>query len=281
MPDKNAIHTQDWSFSFSEDDLSVELGIPRPEERGDDLPEQPPGDPSLVRKDWQLRPTVRMLRGPLREGVLKPVLHLFCKLHVLGRQNFDTVGLPCIIAANHTSHFDTPVIWEVVPKSIRKRMATAAAADHWFKSAAKSILPGLAYGAIPFPRKGSMGLKHCIELLQRGWSVLIFPEGTRSLTGHAAQFKLGTGRMAIATQRPIVPLALRGLEKVLPKDKSLPRRGDVWVAVGPPIVPQPGETAEQITRRLEVAVTALGEQLDPYSTGLREDAPGEETPGLY
>jgi 1-acyl-sn-glycerol-3-phosphate acyltransferase len=288
MADKDSrFHIQDIDFSISEDELGIDLGIPRPQHPDGEASEQPSGgtgtkdDTTPHKRDWQTKMTARLLRGPLRDGVLKPVLNLFCKVHILGRDNLMGLETPIIVAANHSSHFDTPVIFEVLPPYLRKKMATAAAADHWFKNAAKGILPGIAYGAIAFPRKGSQGLKHCIELLQHGWSVLIFPEGTRSMSGKVSQFKVGTGRMAVTTQRPILPMALRGLEKVLPKDRSLPKRGDVWVAVGEPLHPQPGEDADQLTRRLETAVNQLGVLLDPYSSGERTDAPGEERPGLY
>ncbi|HEY3998216.1 MAG TPA: lysophospholipid acyltransferase family protein [Candidatus Xenobia bacterium] len=271
--------TKDLDFDFSEDELDIDLGIPRPDHDDEEPHEGATGEEHP--QDWQLKTTARLLRGPLREGVLKPVLRLFCKLHILGRENFKGLQGPIIVAANHTSHFDTPVVFETLPKTIRNKMATAAAADHWFKNKTKGILPGVAYGAIPFPRKGGLGLKHCIQLLEDGWSVLIFPEGTRSASGEMSSFKLGAGRMAVATQRPIVPVHLRGLQRILPKDKSLPRRGDVWVAVGPAVVRQPDETAEGVTQRLQASVTSLGQLLDQYDSGHVEGPIQPEEPGLY
>ncbi|MHB2015389.1 MAG: lysophospholipid acyltransferase family protein [Candidatus Xenobia bacterium] len=232
-------------------------------------------------KEWQLAPSIRLLRGPVRDGILQPVLNLFCKLHIIDGENFKGVRAPVILASNHTSHFDTPVIFEVVPPGLRNRLATAAAADHWFKNKTKGILPGLAYGAIPFPRKGSLGLKHCIELLKQGWGVLIFPEGTRSKTGEMVDFRPGIGRMAVATGVSIVPLHVRGLHRILPKTSHLPRRGDVYVAVGPPITPQQDETAEALTARIQAAVRHLGTLIDPYDDG---SDMGQEPPvrdGLY
>jgi 1-acyl-sn-glycerol-3-phosphate acyltransferase len=94
-------------------------------------------------------------------------------------------------------------------------------------------------------------------MLSAGWSVLIFPEGTRSRSGEMAPFKPGIGLVATRTGRPVIPVRITGLHDVLAPGRRLPRRGRVVVHFGEPLRARSGEGARDFTARLEAAVRDL------------------------
>ena len=221
-----------------------------------------------------------MLQGPLRDGVLKPVLHLFCELQILGAEHLKGLKGPIIVASNHTSHFDTPVIWEVLPREIRKKMATAAAADHWFKNKMKGLLPGIAYGAIPFSRKGSLGLKHCIELSSGLVGSSSSPRGLGRTPAVCRVLNRALGVWPRPPALRFIPIHLRGLHRILPKTRHLPKRGNVWIAVGAPIFPGIEEPVKILPAALRNRCATWAHFLIPYDDGVSEEE-FEGPPGLY
>jgi hypothetical protein len=91
----------------------------------------------------------------------------------------------------------------------------------------KHTLTGEIVNAFPFSRTDSIrpSLEHCARLLDRGWSILIYPEGTRSITGQMGPFKSGVGLMAVELGVPVVPVNISGTYQLLPKGRAIPRRG--------------------------------------------------------
>jgi long-chain acyl-CoA synthetase len=141
---------------------------------------------------------------------------------------------PVIFVSNHASHFDTPTMLRALPDVWRRRVAVAAAEDYFFRNAALGTAVALVFNAFPFSRTGSVRatLDHCAWLMDRGWSILLFPEGTRSITGEMTDFKSGVGLLAVELETPVVPVWIHGTASVLPKGRVLPRRGHVTVRFG-------------------------------------------------
>jgi long-chain acyl-CoA synthetase len=94
------------------------------------------------------------------------------------------------------------------------------------------------------------------ELVEEGWSILIFPEGERSLTGEIGRFYPGVGMVASRLRVPVVPIRLTGAGRVLPPTAKWPHRGSVKVKFGPPIYLE-GESYRTLARQVEDAVRAL------------------------
>ena len=135
----------------------------------------------------------------------------------------------------------------------------AAAADYFYKVAAVGALAELALGTIPFERhEGSReSLERCKEGLRRGWSVLIFPEGSRSKTGDLGEFKLGAAYLCVDVNCAAVPIHLEGAYAILPKGASFPKHGKVKVKFGPPVGPKPTDDYQSFTTRIHDAIAAL------------------------
>jgi long-chain acyl-CoA synthetase len=176
---------------------------------------------------------------------------------------------PVLFVANHASHIDTPTVLRALPTRIRARTAVAAAADYFYHDRRLGIAVSLLLNTFPFSREGAVrsSLEYCAELVEAGWSILLYPEGTRSSTGQVQAFKAGIGLLGRELGIPIVPVAVRGTHRVLPKGRWLARHGPVCVRFGRPIVPGADLDASAITAQLERAVEQL----------LRADAPARET----
>ncbi len=209
---------------------------------------------------WPLHPLVRALRIAAQTFLSNTLLRCFAPAKVEGREHLAGLHGPVLFAANHQSHADTPVILAALPATRRRRTAVAAAADHWFDQGNPAgTAAAFLLNAFPFSRTDSIrpSLEHCARLLDKDWSVLIYPEGTRSPDGRMGPFKSGTGLMAMDLGVPVVPVHVKGTNSVLPKDKALPRRGQVRVRFGAPLRFAPGTSYIEATQAVETAVKAL------------------------
>lgn len=144
-----------------------------------------------------------------------------------------------IIAANHTSHADTAVIYTVLPREVRSRFVAAAAQDYFFKGGAMQFLSRILFNAIPVARDrrgGQDPLRHAARALREGYALLLFPEGTRSTTGEIGPFRSGIGRLiAEFPGTPVIPTYVGGTLRVMPKGKIIPRPYRVTVRFGEPL----------------------------------------------
>jgi len=138
-------------------------------------------------------------------------------------------------------------------------VAVAAAADYFFARPPLGSAVALLLNAFPFSRTSAVRptLEHCARLLDQQWSILLYPEGTRSLTGAIGQFKAGVGLLAVELEVPVVPVHLQGLQQILPKGRIIPRRGPVTVNLGPPVTFPTGTPYDTVAQCLEEAVRSL------------------------
>ncbi|MEM6448476.1 MAG: lysophospholipid acyltransferase family protein [Cyanobacteria bacterium P01_D01_bin.123] len=149
-----------------------------------------------------------------------------------------------IIAANHVSHLDGPAIAAAQQIHIR-RVHSLAARDYFFDSPLKAWICDRCLNMIPFQRQGSFRdcLTQCQQLVAKGDILLVFPEGTRSLSGTLQLFKPGLGLLAVQLGVPIVPAYIQGTFQALPKGTSIPRLYPIQVRFGKTIDPATYEAA--------------------------------------
>src|SRR5205085_6135210 len=139
---------------------------------------------------------------------------------------------PVVFASNHQSHLDVPVILAALPGRWRARVAPAMQKEffkaHFFPAAygrrdrlKTSLLYYLAafyFNAFPLPQREAgarQTLQYIGEVLEDGFSVLIFPEGRRTDTGEIDRFRPGIGMIASRLDVPVIPVRIEGLHKVL------------------------------------------------------------------
>jgi long-chain acyl-CoA synthetase len=138
-----------------------------------------------------------------------------------------------IVAANHTSHLDTGLIRMALGEAGRDLVALAAA-DYFFDNKYKRAYMYNFTNTVPIERSGSLrkSLRHALSFLDRGYNALIFPEGTRSLTGELAEFKPVLGFIALTAHTGILPIYVYGTYEALPKGSNMLRSRDVGARVG-------------------------------------------------
>ncbi|MFN0152071.1 MAG: AMP-binding protein [bacterium] len=187
---------------------------------------------------------VMLRRSPLhavaREAIVfagRVAYGVMFRLRAAGRENLP--GQPrYIIAANHSSHLDSLAVL-LATGARGRRLRVVGAKDYFFNTGFKRWFFGRLLHAIPFDRNENFveGLRLCKRALEQDYSLLIFPEGTRTTTGALQPFKLGVGILARELGVPIVPAYIDGAFEAMPKGRALPRPSSIRVTFGAPIVP--------------------------------------------
>ncbi|MGB8507660.1 MAG: AMP-binding protein, partial [Pyrinomonadaceae bacterium] len=138
-----------------------------------------------------------------------------------------------IVAANHTSHLDMGLIKMALGEQGRD-MVVLAAADYFFDNRYKRAYMDNFTNLVPIERSGSLrkSLRHARSFLERGYTALIFPEGTRSVTGEMAEFKPIVGYLALSTRTGILPLHLHGTYEAMPKGTNIIKSREIGARVG-------------------------------------------------
>ena len=216
--------------------------------------------PAVACHRWPLQAPARAARMVLQAALLLPAHALVCRpFRVEGAEHLRDVSPPVILIANHTSHLDTPSLLRALPRRLRGRVAVAAAADYFFRTRRTGLAMALLLNAFPFSREGTVraSLEHCGDLIDAGWSVLVYPEGTRSRTGRLQPFKSGIGLLATDLRVPVVPVAIAGTHAILPKGRNRPHRGPVTVRFGGPVEVAASDDRLVTAARLERAVAGL------------------------
>lgn len=160
----------------------------------------------------------------------KALAKTFFRYRVIGAENMIEQG-PCIIAANHCSFFDPPLVGVACKRAIHY-LARKSLLD-W--PVLGPIFPEL--NVIPVDRKNAdrSALMGAIRVVKNGGAVLIFPEGTRSPDGNLQPAQPGLGMIVAKTGAPVVPVRVAGSYEVLNRDRKLPRMRPIQVAIGRPL----------------------------------------------
>ena len=229
---------------------------PRPHtwpERGAVVP-PPPAD-----LGWARQEPVRTIRYLIQRGLLLPFTEAMSHPKVEGREWVSELDRPVIFAANHSSHADTSLILHALTDTARDRTVVAAAADYWYKRPLMGNIVSLFLNTFPFSRTGgAQGQLHASStLLKSGWNLVLFPEGSRSPDGRIQEFKPGVGHLANETGTPVVPVHIRGAQRIMPKGQKLPLPAPARVRIGKPMLPARNEGSREFTTRVESAVKAL------------------------
>ncbi len=250
--------------------------------RGVSVPEEASGLGAHYDTDWARRPAATVARSAIVAGPLRLATQVVTSPEILGRDRLaDLADLeeppPLIFAPTHHSHLDTGLVISAVPRPWRHDLVVAAAADYFFDKQWKATLSALALNAIPIDREaaGRRSADLARELIEDGYSLVIYPEGGRSPDGWGQEFRGGAAYLSARTGAPVVPIFIDGTGAIFGKGMKRPRLGRAKVVFGAPLLPDPDESTRRFNARIERAVTVLGDEATTdYWTSLRRDAEG-------
>jgi long-chain acyl-CoA synthetase len=210
---------------------------------------------------WPLSPFVRAIGLSLQVLLIYPFVHLFYKIRVTGLDRLDPDNGPFLLTPNHCLHLDNGIILSRLPLGLRWKLSVAAAADTIYDNPIRGILASVLANAFPLQREG--GVRKSLELLgsrmDKGYNILIYPEGKLSVGGPLQPFKAGAGLVAVEGGSPIVPVKLKINRMSIIDKRRLPAalRGDVELVIGEPIWFDSTMDHNAATTQLEAAVAAL------------------------
>ena len=177
-----------------------------------------------------------LARGVFLGGVLRPAIKHYVHPEIIGLENLADQSPPLILAANHSSHMDTPLILNSMPKELRRKTLVAAASDYFFSSRWLGLFVSVAIGAVPMDRRAAskQAMDEVDQLLEDKWCLVIYPEGSRTLDGRLYRGKTGIARLALSARAPIVPVGITGTYNAM-RGRSRPVHAQVQVRFGKPL----------------------------------------------
>ncbi|UFU03153.1 1-acyl-sn-glycerol-3-phosphate acyltransferase [Ruania suaedae] len=211
--------------------------------------------------------------------ILRSIVFSNLRVTVEGERHVADLDGPFIVVANHSSHLDAPLCITALPYSVTKNVATAVAADYFYRSRWRSSLTSLFFNSYPVERGKTRGKSAglSVSLLRQGVPLLIFPEGTRSRTGEMADFTAGASALGRALRVPIVPVALVGAHDAMPPGTFWPKSGrmPVKVLIGKPVRVRPREALADLNARLTARVRAMHTMQTSYVLVTEDDRPAD------
>jgi len=210
---------------------------------------------------WPLRPGVRAIGLATQVLLIYPFIHAFYKVRVTGLERLDGVRGPVLFTPNHCLHMDNAIILTRLPLGVRWNLSVAAGAETIYGNPVQGVLASIIANAFPLAREG--GVRKSLELLgarlDRGFNILIYPEGKLTVGGPLQPFKAGAGLIAVEGGTPIVPVKINihTMSWIDRRRWPSPLRGDVELVLGEPLWFDADTDHAAATTRLEAAVAAL------------------------
>ena len=233
--------------------------------------------------DWARTDAAGVARDAILDVAMKGIIWNETAPEVFGVDNLEGVRGPVMFISNHSSHIDATILMVTLPKNWREKTATAAAKDYFFDVWWRSTFTALVYAGFPVERgAGERATSKAKELIRDGWNIIVFPEGTRSTDGWLQRFRHGTSRLALEMKMPVVPIAIIGAYEAMPKGRFWPKPGrpPIRVRYGKPLLPQEGETHQQLSLRMQQAVAELFDEDRTSWFEAQKRAAAGETPKL-
>jgi long-chain acyl-CoA synthetase len=231
---------------------------------------------------WTLRWPTTWLRLASHYLLGRPALFLLGWPRVTGSENLRGVRGPLLVVSNHIDDVDIAFIQAALPARIRHKIATATggealealrspASDRaWFVrvflriflriyARAKWTLAVALLNLFPLPRQSGFrkSFAYAGVAVDRGYSVLVFPEGKHTTDGKIQPFRTGIGLLANNLRIPILPMRIDGLYEIKKAGRKFAPPGKIQVRIGKPIQFAPELEPEEIAQALQKAVENL------------------------
>jgi len=222
---------------------------------------------------WPQRFPATWIRLVMSYLVIRPLTRWMSRATVIGKERLHGVDGPVLFISNHIAMVDAALILLAVPARFQRKLAIAMEGEvlrgwrhphsrtSWFNrfiGLSKYLLVVGLFNVFPLPQKSGFrrSFDFAGESMDRGYSVLVFPEGARTQDGEMKPFMEGIGLLAKNLNVPVVPLRIEGLFRLKRERKRFAGPGDVRVILGQPVVLL-GDDSAAITQQLYERVANL------------------------
>jgi long-chain acyl-CoA synthetase len=223
---------------------------------------------------WAQRWPVTWIRLAAHYLLLRPALFLLGYPRIVGRENLRSLRGPVLVISNHIDDVDVGFILAALPARFRHRLAAAAGGEAMEALRTPPSSRGVfgrindriawALGAallniFPLPREAGFrqSFEYAGESINRGYSVLVFPEGRHTTTGDLLPFRSGIGILANSLRVPIVPMRIDGLYALKKAGKKFALPHKVTVRIGSPVSFSADSDPTAVANELRTRVAAL------------------------
>ena len=223
---------------------------------------------------WTLRFPMTLIRPVVYHLLLLPITYLMCIVRTRGTENLAKIRGPALLVSNHVTDVDAALIMSALPVRWRSRLAIAMSGEilrdwryppkgaWWFTQLRLKLMYALGaalFNVFSLPKQSGFrsSFAYAGQAMDRGWNILVFPEGQETTDGQMRSFMAGTGLLVTELKAPVIPIKLHGLFELKQRRQFFVRPGTVTVTFGEPIEFSAGEKPAQITRELELRVASL------------------------
>jgi len=223
---------------------------------------------------WAQRWPITWIRNFFYYLLSLPATVIMAHPTIVGRENLDGIDGPVLITCNHVTYIDVGFVLFAMPARIRNRLAVGMLGERlwgmwrppvsmnvfarWWQQAGYYLVVAL-FNVFPLPQQSGVRESFAFagESVDRGYSVVVFPEGRRTQDGRPSPFRSGVGMLAQRLDIPVVPLRIDGLFEMKLSGRKIARRGELKVLIGKPLRFSPETPAEEITNQLEHVTWSL------------------------
>lgn len=223
---------------------------------------------------WAERWPITWVRVAVYYLLAWPATLLLGYPRVRGRERLAGLRGPVVIVSNHVTRIDIGFVLAALPGRLRHRLAVAMEGERlagmrhgpgersfpvrWFWRALYALVVAL-FNVFPLPLRAGFrpSFAYAGESVDRGYNVVVFPEGRTTRDGAMQRFRAGIGLLVNDLRLPVVPLRLDGLFPLKQARRKFARPGQICVTIGEPVQFAPGTKPEEIARELERRVASL------------------------
>jgi long-chain acyl-CoA synthetase len=224
--------------------------------------------------DWAYRFPATWIRLAALYLLILPVTRLLGWVKVRGKAHLQSAPTPTLFVSNHIAQLDAALILSALPGRFKRRLAIAMLGEKlrdWrypplhtrlTKRMAGRIQYALVvsfFNAFPLPQEGNFRRSFAFagKVVDRGYNLLVFPEGQRTEDGRMKPFRRGIGMLTEGLNVTVVPVKIEGLFELKQRRRYFARPFQIQVKFGEPVRYEHGESADFITRDLEKRVASL------------------------
>ena len=230
--------------------------------------------PQHVFPSWPQHWLTSWIRLAVYYSLAWPATYLLAAPRICGREHLRGLQGPILVVSNHVTYLDIAWVLPALPWRLRNRLATAMRGERLaemhhpsrtlgifkrFRERLDYFLALALFNVFPLPKQSGFlkAFAFAGDLADRGWNILIFPEGQTTEDGRMAPFRSGIGLLANRLNVPIVPMRIDGLFEIKRANRILARPGQVTVTIGAPIRFSPDTDPNEIARELERRVAGI------------------------